>query len=137
MPKIQEIKEVWFDYPDDPMGGKVLIRHLKEGEVQKILETTTETRTVFNSDDGKPETVITRKDVVTALVLESVRNWENFYDGKKSKNNPYGKELKCTPDKIKLFCLEDGFVNFISDCREKLNAISLKENEEAEKNLNG
>lgn len=134
MPKIANIEEMWFEYPEDSMEGSVLIRHLKEGEVQQIISRETETKTTFNIDTAKPETVVFQKNPVIALTIASIKAWKNFFDGKASKGNPNGKPLPCSEENIRLFCLEDGFLNFISESREKLTEIIDKRKKDQEKN---
>lgn len=137
MPKIQKVKEMWFNYPDDPMGGKVLIRHLKEGEVQDLLDDHSETKAIYNTESNTHETVMIRKNVMPALAAASVVDWENFFDGKPAKGNKHGKPLPCTKKNVFLFCKEDGFLAFISESREKLSDVMSEREKESEKNSNG
>lgn len=134
MPAIQKRLEIWFDYPNDPMGGRVLVRHLKEGEINRILQGCTDTRLVYDQDSRKAETVVSRKNQIEELIIASVADWEKFYDGKPKKGNPHGAFLPCTDANIRKFCIEDGFSSFVSDCREKLAEMARKDRIDAEKN---
>ncbi len=94
----------------------------------------TESKLVFNKETGDAETIISREDQLSSLVIASIIEWENFYDGVKTKGHKWGKPLKCNDKNIRKFVLEDGFVAFIGDCREKLREMALAEKESQEKN---
>jgi hypothetical protein len=118
MPKIVPQIESWFDYPDDPMGGRVLVAHIKDGELARILERTTETKTVYVKEFRRPESTIRHVDSTTEIIVAAVKGWEKFY-------GEDDKPLPCTPENVRVFCKEDGFIRFVSQCREKLAQIAL------------
>lgn len=134
MPKIEETQEMWFDYPDDPLGGRVLIRHLKSGEVARIENETTEVRSVFNQETNQPETIVIHRAMQEKLAAAAVKDWEKFFDGKPVKGHANGKPLPCNEKNIILFCKEDGFLNFVFDSRKKLAEHVQARREESEKN---
>jgi len=113
MPKISKEISAWFDYPDDPQGGKVHVRLLKSGEFQLISEKTLEIRNTFNDETNQNEVTMARRGFRASVVVKSIKEWENFFDVE-------DKPMKCTPLNIKLMCCEDGFVEFIETCIEEL-----------------
>ena len=91
-----EIKE-WFPWPDDPDGAEVLIRHLRSGEIENIMDRTRE----ITVRDG--ETVIRMNGTHEAAIVAAISDWKKFYGDD-------GKELPCTPGNIRKKCREDGFM---------------------------
>lgn len=128
MPKISKEVSAWFDYPDDPLGGKVEVRHLKKAKAQGILGQAMDQKVISRGKDasGEPlvESEIKVDNVKTneLLAVACVKAWENFQDEK-------GEVLPCNKDNIKRYAGEDGFIEFLVKCREDL-AKQVKEQQE-------
>lgn len=120
MPKLTTEKTMWFDVPDDPLCGRVEIKHLKNGEIQTILAHNNKTETIFNGNK-RPKLVTVQVDApVIVQAAAAVVGWENHLD----END---KPLDCTPENARAFLKEDGYLAFISDCRDKLAEIVAEE----------
>lgn len=119
MPKISKDISAWFDYPDDPLNGKVNVRLPKSGEVQSAVEKTMEIKYVWDEETQKAEPVIGRSGTKASIVQLAVLDWKNFFDAN-------DKPMKCTPANIKAMCCEDGFAMFIDECVSKLEKEHLK-----------
>lgn len=135
MPRITPEEEMWFDYPDDPLGGRALIRHLKDGEFQDIIDSAMRTRVTFKADDSKEtdifEDTAYRRE---ALAVAVVKDWENFFSDQVDKDHPDGLLLECNKANKKAYSREDGFMRWIYDCRKKLAKIVSDKQEAARKN---
>lgn len=136
--RIKRQAERWFEIPNDPDEGQVLIKHLNPGEISDIMDEVFEQTIIYKADgdqEPKPEFIQKtdrRKDREKTLVA-SVLNWKKFFD---QNGNP----LKCTPENIIRASREiEGFNVMITEFREKLardiQAESVKEDKELKKNL--
>ena len=103
MPKITKEISDWFDFPDDPYHGRVLVRLPKPGEIESIRERAREMK--FKSD----ETVLRFSGMREAIAIIAVKDWEQFFD---AEDQP----LKCTPANVAVMCLEKGFLDFVDVC---------------------
>jgi hypothetical protein len=103
VPRIQKETEGWFDYPNDPDGGRALIRLLKNGK-QDLIKS--KSREVVWNEFGEAGF---RTDARLEIIIESVVQWENFIGAD-------GESLKCTRANISLMCAEDGFMRWVDEC---------------------
>lgn len=126
MPQLTKELKMWFDVPDDPLKGRIEIKHLKEGEIQEVYNKATEAETVFNGDEGVTK-IKQQTSPRIELAILAVTNWENHLDESK-------KPLKCTPDNIRLFAIEDGFLAFVEKCRKDIAGVAKKKRRAKEKN---
>jgi hypothetical protein len=128
MPRIMPEKRVWFDVPDDPDGGSVEIRHIKDGEIQELISKNNETRTVYDRKTEKTYSRI-RQRRAPALVMATaaVCDWKNHI-GKD------GKTMSCTPENVSEFLKEDGYLSFINACIGKVAKMVEQDKAEKEKN---
>jgi len=141
MPKIMKKEEIWIDYPADPfdfdidadyekdeVGGKVLVPYLNEGEFQRLIGKTLETRTTLGKG-GNPELIqnldLARDSEETAIAY--TKDWANFFDED-------GKPLKCNPKNIKLFSAEEGYIAFLRKAIAKVKQITQDKRKDSEKN---
>ena len=131
--RITKPKERWFDVPDDEDNGKVLVRQIPPGERHKILDKAFQQKIEYRpGEDGKLSPVMNqttdRKFDREQTVLKSVLDWENFFDLD-------GTKLSCNPENVlKAICDIEGFVEFVNECREKLEGDLVKEELVLEKN---
>lgn len=136
--RLQKLTKAWFDFPNDPDGGKFEIKHLLAGEIAKIFEKTHKQGFDFREDANgelKPVPVFEIDNVMEKelTIVATIQNWENQFDEN-------GEILKCN-DKNKLrICREIGeedwktFLDFITDCRQKLSDIVKAQAEKEIKN---
>lgn len=93
MPRAEKKISMWFDWPEDPHGGRVEVTHLTRADEAAIAEQVYEAVNVYNRETGKVEsqqkvhTLLDRKLTADAAVSA----WENFLD-------PDGKPMECTQD---------------------------------------
>lgn len=136
MPAITKKIDRWFDYPNDPLKGRVLIHHLTPGEVKTITKETFKQDVSYNDVKGDmvPSYKVNHdqdKDI-EMTISASLIGWENFFkeDGKTP--------IKFSSKNIQL-CVDtiDGFVTFISDCRKKISDDIAKEKKAQSKNSKG
>jgi len=142
MPKITKPNERWFPFPDDPLEGRVKIKHLSPGELAEISDESFKTRYNYKAGKGKKaekgkatELDVSVKQNPVAYrelpIKKSIVDWENFFDEK-------DKKMECTPENIEKSIRQlDGFVNFIEECRKTLKKDIAKEKEGQAKNLKG
>ena len=131
--RISRPRDAWFPCPDDPDGGKVLIKYLLPGERQKIFDATMPQKIESESgEDGKlkpllllhPDRETDREMTLKACVVD----WENFFDEK-------GEPLECTHENIMRAADEiEGFVEFVTECRLTLESDIMLGQKEQEKN---
>ncbi len=136
--KLQKLTKAWFDLPNDPDGAKFEIKHLLAGEIAKIVEKTYKRRFEFReNEDGdlKPVPIlVTNKTLEQELtVVAVITDWENHFDEN-------GKILDCTDENKLRTCKELSeedfkiFLDFITDCREKLSDTVKAQAETERKN---
>ena len=134
--KLQKLTKVWSDLPGDPDGAMFEIKHLLAGEIADIVEKTHKQRFEFReNEDGelKPVSILeTNKMLERELtVVAVIADWENIFDEN-------GNRLDCIDENKIRLCKELGeedfkaFLDFITDCRQKLSDI-LKAQTEAER----
>lgn len=134
--KLQKLTKAWFDLPGDPDEASFEIKYLLAGEISEIVEKTHSRRFEFREDKkGKltPMPILETKDLLERelTIIAVVTAWNNFFD-------PDGKPLDCTNENKHRLCKELNeedfkiFLDFITDCREKLSGI-VKEQTEAER----
>lgn len=153
--RITKPTERWFPCPDDPDGGKILIRQLLPGERQDIFDDTMPTKTEYEKVKDKKGNET--GDLVPVFTMEQNRaadreltlkacvvNWENFFDEN-------GESLECTHENIIrasremqwLSSANDpkkgkvlmGFSDFVAMCRTQLDKDVKTDREGQEKNL--
>ncbi|MCP3927249.1 MAG: hypothetical protein GY714_32220 [Desulfobacterales bacterium] len=134
MPVLKKYDSYWFDYPDDPIGGAIEVLYLNEGKKAELKEKTTPTQAKLRRKEIEVNmdmnAVRTREETAVAYI----KDWKNFFDGKKVKGHPNGKEMKCSSPNKRKFSKEDGFMNFLTDCILEVEAKVKKDKEKEEKN---
>lgn len=113
MPKINPPFEAWFPVPDDPLSGKVLVRHLQDGDLARIHNRSSDVRTVYV--DGKMSRELNQdlEAEMDASLDLAIIDWENFQDAD-------GNDVDCNMANKRLFASTDWFLQFIKDCRDTL-----------------
>lgn len=124
-------EEKWFDFEDDPDGGRVKIRELKPSEEQDLwTEAFAYVLDKFPDADQTSSSfmaLINRKNIEMALV-SAVTAWENFFNGD-------GEPIDCNEENVLLAMQEiDGCYNAFVIFRNELTKINRKETEAQEKN---
>ena len=128
MPRISKPKEMWFEWPDDQLGGRILVRHLKEGDIVAIHSKCSSADTSYV--DGNSASVTSRHDMGLErelVAVAAIAGWENFFDES-------GKPLECTAAHKRLFAMEDGFYGQLRKFRNELTRIVDEAEEKAKKN---
>ena len=96
--RIKKQAERWFDIPNDPDEGQILVKHLNPGEITDIMDEVFTQTIVYKADgDQEPQPEFMqetnrRKDREKTL-MAAVVGWKKFYDQE-------GKVLKCTPENV-------------------------------------
>ena len=128
MPRITAEKKVWFDLPDDPDNGRVELRYLKDGDVQEVLNSVNVTETVFNKEAKSTLTRLRQiESPAIAQAAAAIVDWENHLDEN-------GQQLKCTPENVRRFLQEDGYLMAINRLNNQLAEMVRAELRAAEKN---
>lgn len=130
--RITKIRKRWFECPEDPDKGRILIKHLTPGERQEILDSTMNQKIVYKTVNGQMTPHITAepdKRLDKELTLEkTVLGWENFYD-------EHGVAMQFNKENLlKASRMIEGFDIFVIECRELLSSEIHKEKEGQEKN---
>ncbi len=132
--RIKKQEKRWFEVPNDPDEGQILIKHLSPGEITDIMDEVFTQTIVYKADgdqDIQPEfkqETDKRKDREKTL-LASVANWKKFFDQE-------GKALKCTPENIIRASREiEGFDALVKEFRDRLTEDIDKEAVKEEKGL--
>ena len=131
--RITKPKERWFDVPEDEDKGKVLVRQISPGERHKIMDKAFQQKIEYRAgEDGKLSPVMNqitdRKFDREQTVLKAVVSWENFFDLD-------GTKLPCNLENVLKAINEiDGFIEFVNECREKLEEDISSEESVLEKN---
>lgn len=135
MPILRPQFSVWFDVPSDPYGGRVLIKHLNDGDKNEIIKKALKTKLVVNSE-GKPELLSSVDTTIDRelTTLACIQDWENFFDGRPTPEHLNGTPMKCTMTNKLLFVREDGFSDMILGMRAECEQAFLEVNKGAEKN---
>ena len=122
--RIKKPIEKWFDVPGDPDGARVLIGHLLPGETAEIADETI----TFNPLGNGNKTTYDRKKDRELTIKKALKDWENFFDAD-------GGPMPCNDDnKIRAMNEIDGFLAFISECRESLSIDAVAQQKDQEKN---
>lgn len=135
--KLQKLTKAWFDLPNDSDKASFEIKHLLAGEISEIVEKTHNRRFEFREDKkGKltPVPILETNDLLERelTVIAAVTDWKSFFD-------PDGKLLDCTNENKLRLCKELNeedfkiFLDFITDCRQKLADIVKKESKAEKK----
>ncbi len=117
--RIKKTEQRWFDVPNDPDKARVKVKHLSPQEFNSIVdEAFTEDITYQKDEKGKMQQSITQdknKEKLRELPITlSVMEWENFYDSD-------DKLMECTEENKIVACREmEGFIEFVTECKEKL-----------------
>lgn len=132
--RIKKQAERWFDIPNDPDEGQILVKHLSPGEITDIMDEVFTQTIVYKADgDQEPQPEFMqetdrRKDREKTL-MAAVVGWKKFYDQE-------GKVLKCTPENVIRASREiEGFDILITDFRKRLAADIQKEEAREDKEL--
>jgi len=132
--RITKPTERWFDVPDDEDNGKVLVREIPPGDRHDIMDKAFKQSIEYHTgEDGKMTPVMNqttdRKLDREQTVLKSVLDWKNFYDIDDT-------TLPFNPENVLKAMREiDGFVEFVNECRMKLEKDISDEETVLEKNL--
>ena len=126
--------ERWFDVPDDPDKGRLLIKYLSPGEVSDIFdEVIKQVVNYTKGESGNLEPVFSqvtdkKKDRELTLI-KSVVGWENVFDQD-------GKALEFNADNLVRASREiQGFNELVAKFRAKLAKDIDQEKKDQEKNL--
>lgn len=131
--RITKPRERWFNVPDDEDKGKVLIRQIPPGDRYKIMDKAFQQTIEYQQgEDGKLAPIMNqktdRKFDREQTVLKSVLDWDNFFDQD-------GTKLFFNSENVLRAIQEiEGFVEFVNECREKLDEDLINEELELEKN---
>ena len=118
--------ERWFPMPDDPDKSEHLIRHLTPGEILDTVNDATEQETKYTIDDSEnlvPEILSHTKsgEIPKAQFMLALAGWKNMFDEN-------GKDLKFNEEnKIRAMREIEGYLAFVTDCRNTLAADVVKE----------
>ncbi len=127
MPKLIPVFTMWFDVPDDPLGGRLEIRHLQGGEIRDIVAKSTDLRMVYRQDGVEKHS---RHDLSAdgdMALCRTVVAWEKFFG---EDDQP----LSCTDSNKRLFAKEEWFAEFVADCRRDVAEAFAKHQEKIAKN---
>ena len=126
-------KDKWFPLPNDPDKGEILVRHLKQGEVNDIEDRVSRLETVVRRDpDGvareEMRVVYPKGEDRYLYFCAALRDWKNFF-------GLDGKPLECTDaNKIMMARDDQELVKFVGECRAALAEEAEREQEAARKN---
>ena len=118
--RIKKATERWFEIPGDEDGARILVRHLRPGEIQDIVDEVMVQEIVYEQpEEGeKAKSILrqkndTRKDR-KATILASLVGWESFFD-------EFEQTLEHNEENVLRAVREiDGLAEFIQDCRKTL-----------------
>lgn len=120
---------MWFDYPDDPDGGRVEIQNLDESDIAAITAKSFTNRTAYNEELKRPlqeqqySALVDRQETVVRAVV----NWENFFD-------QVGKLMKCSEAAKRKWACSNDFMAFVNEKRAIVEEAARKQTEEKRKN---
>lgn len=129
MLKLTTKKTRWFVVPQDTTGEtKVLIKHLKPGEVAELESKVNKITGKQQGDDFFTEINFALHDRTKAFVVQAVEDWEGIL-------GTNDKKLPCNDvNKLTVFKEFSWFGEFVEDCRKALADEVEAESEGAEKN---
>lgn len=120
----------WFEFPDDPDKGAVLIEHIEDPEMREIFDDTTESEVYYPAGSDEPRTIV-RANMPRrrkAILARTVKNWRNMYDAD-------GKAMEFSEENLLLFARKtEGFNEAVEAFRQKLRDDVIKARKAAEKN---
>ncbi len=122
--KLSKIETAWFEYPDDPDGARLKIKHLLAGDLNDIQDQVHQEEVEFKKDlqgnlEPSIKTTIRQKIGEELTVCAAIADWENVMDAD-------GVPLACTDENKIRVCRElpepawRDFVKFIGECRAAL-----------------
>jgi len=128
MPKFYQPVKEWFDLEDDPMGGRILLKHLEPHEIERIAAKCTRTVNRLDADNQfervqELDLALDRQMTVDACVPE----WENFY-------GPDGEPLPCDSDNRRRWAMDNWFMGHVRAKRKLLAEQVAAQREAAAKN---
>lgn len=127
MPRLIPEFSIWFDVPDDELGGRVEIRHIQGGEAQDIFNQSIDARLIATDQGLRQES---RHDVAkdsSLTIIKAVKAWENFQDEN-------GVELPCTEANKLRYAQEGWFIEFVSKKRKEVGELFAASQEAKRKN---
>ncbi len=144
MPRITKTKERWFDVPNDPVNGRVKIKHLSPGALALINDESFKKEMSYKAgrgekdDNGKklaPNVKVDIKENPVAFrelpIIKSIVSWENHLDEN-------GNQMECNKENIEKFIRnDDSFSEFVNECREILAKDIAQEKKDQLKNCDG
>lgn len=133
--RINKTIERWFPAPDDPDKSEHKIKHLTPGEVlDTVTGATTQETTYLQDEDGGDLVPEMKSHIEPGAIqkdqfLRALRDWKNMFDDE-------GAPMECTEEnKIRAMRDIDGYLPFVTECRERLAVDVEKEKEARIKNL--
>jgi hypothetical protein len=129
MPRLTEKFSMWFDYPDDPDGGRVEIESLSDQDVAAIRAKAQITRVVYDASKDAPtqETQILLDVDRQETIERAVKSWENFFDQD-------GNQMPCNKDTRRQWAQNADFVGFVNRSLMVVNAEARTRTAERRKN---
>jgi hypothetical protein len=114
MPRAYSPIKLWFNYPDDPCGGRIEVRHLSPREEEEIREKESPTKQILDDHGVRVESSKRTMHEEIELAVAAVVGWENFLDAD-------GDQMACTARNVRRAAMQfDDFLLFVAECREKL-----------------
>lgn len=126
MPKLSREFTIWFDVPDDPLKGRVEIRHIPDGEISEITSMAIDQRLVFGDEGVRRDSSYSVAKDTELTICRSVKSWENFF------NDDGATDLPCTDANKMRYARELWFREFVTDCR-KITAEQYNQQREAQR----
>ena len=129
MPRLVEETKIWFELPDDPDGGRVLIRNLTDMDRATIMGKAMKNRFVFDPQEAKVvqeqgfDILVDRLETIAMAVVD----WEKFFDQD-------AQPMDCTDENKKKWACNQMFVSFVKDKLPVVAAEAARRSEEKRKN---
>lgn len=133
MPRIKPKLTRWFDIPNDPLQGRLLVPHLDAGDLQAIAAKTVDSKMISKGQNDQGERLIeveVRTDHLKSREMTAVAgvlDWENHLDAE-------GKPMKCTAENKRLFSRDPEWMEFLNQCLAVLAQETAEAEEAARKN---
>lgn len=129
MPRLMGKTSMWFDYPDDPDGGKVEVCNLTDQDIAEIGGLANKERTLYDPVSGKGKIETSYSSMVDAqeTVVRAVAAWKNFF-------NADGSEMECSAANKRRWACDTKFARFVNDKRKIVALEAAKRLEDARKN---
>jgi hypothetical protein len=132
--RLQKLTKAWFDFDADPDKSAFEIKHLRAGEISRIVELTHKQRFEFRKEaDGEmiPVPILEPNGVKESelTIIETIADWTNTFDAN-------GVPMDCTKENKERLCRElseEDFVIFAAFIKDKRRILSeqIKEEEKA------